>query len=391
MTQISANNMLHRASNPELGPKMLFFSGGTALSGMCSILKGYTHNSVHLVTPFDSGGSSAELRSAFAMPAIGDLRSRITSLADESMGEHDSLHQLFSYRFPANSSPRALHQRLIAICSGTEELTIGLSTEMKMFVEKQLTSLLKAMPSDFNLTGANIGNLILAGLYLNYDGDLQTAVRQLSEQLQSKGIVRATVNDNYHLAACLKNGNVVVGQHNITGKEVAPLTVPIERVFLSSNSQRAEPVEAYLDEQNRQHILASDLICYPPGSFYSSLLANILPQGVGECVAQSSCPKVFIPNLGNDPEQLGMTLQQSIQQLLGTLKAHLVNEVSTSQLLNYVLLDANTEYPGGVPTAWLKQQQIQPVALNLVNQQGDACYQAAPLVNALLGLVSKSI
>ncbi len=61
---------------PELGPRILFFSGGSALNGLCKALKHYTHNSTHLVTPFDSGGSSAELRNAFNMPSIGDLRSR---------------------------------------------------------------------------------------------------------------------------------------------------------------------------------------------------------------------------------------------------------------------------------------------------------------------------
>ena len=43
---------------PELGPKVLFFSGGTALRDVSRRLKRYTHNSIHLITPFDSGGSS---------------------------------------------------------------------------------------------------------------------------------------------------------------------------------------------------------------------------------------------------------------------------------------------------------------------------------------------
>ncbi len=64
-------------SNPDAGPKLLFFSGGTALNGLSQVLKRYTHNSIHLVTPFDSGGSSAVLREAFDMPAVGDLRSRM--------------------------------------------------------------------------------------------------------------------------------------------------------------------------------------------------------------------------------------------------------------------------------------------------------------------------
>ena len=44
---------------PEYGPKILFFSGGSAIRDLSSVLKNYTHNSVHLITPFDSGGSSA--------------------------------------------------------------------------------------------------------------------------------------------------------------------------------------------------------------------------------------------------------------------------------------------------------------------------------------------
>ena len=62
---------------PELGPDILFFSGGSALNGVSRVLKKHTYNSTHLITPFDSGGSSAKLRQAFDMPAIGDLRSRL--------------------------------------------------------------------------------------------------------------------------------------------------------------------------------------------------------------------------------------------------------------------------------------------------------------------------
>ncbi|MEG6550492.1 2-phospho-L-lactate transferase CofD family protein, partial [Desulfocurvibacter africanus] len=67
---------------PELGPKVLFFTGGTALKALSRRIIDYTHNSIHLITPFDSGGSSAKLRAAFDMPAVGDLRNRLMALAD---------------------------------------------------------------------------------------------------------------------------------------------------------------------------------------------------------------------------------------------------------------------------------------------------------------------
>ena len=85
---------------PELGPRILFFSGGTALTKTSRVLKRYTHNSIHLVTPFDSGGSSAKLRQAFSMPSIGDLRSRLVALADENITGLPEVYQLFTYRFP---------------------------------------------------------------------------------------------------------------------------------------------------------------------------------------------------------------------------------------------------------------------------------------------------
>ena len=37
-------------------------------------LKHYTHNSIHLITPFDSGGSSAVIRRTFRVLSVGDIR-----------------------------------------------------------------------------------------------------------------------------------------------------------------------------------------------------------------------------------------------------------------------------------------------------------------------------
>ena len=69
---------------PEFGPRLFFFSGGSALKETSQVLKRYTHNSIHLSTPFDSGGSSAVLREAFHILGVGDIRNRMMALADES-------------------------------------------------------------------------------------------------------------------------------------------------------------------------------------------------------------------------------------------------------------------------------------------------------------------
>ena len=75
-------------------PKIVFFSGGTALREVASCLTQYTKNATYLITPFDSGGSSAVLRQAFSMPAVGDLRSRLISLADRTSPEYkEKIHR----------------------------------------------------------------------------------------------------------------------------------------------------------------------------------------------------------------------------------------------------------------------------------------------------------
>src|SRR5690606_34394834 len=79
---------------PTPGPRLLFFSGGTALRAISETLTGYTHNSIHLITPFDSGGSSAKLRDAFDMLAVGDLRNRLMALADKTVKGSPDVYSL---------------------------------------------------------------------------------------------------------------------------------------------------------------------------------------------------------------------------------------------------------------------------------------------------------
>ncbi|MFW5836578.1 MAG: 2-phospho-L-lactate transferase CofD family protein, partial [Desulfovibrionaceae bacterium] len=85
---------------PELGPRILFFSGGTALRELSREIIRYTHNTIHLITPFDSGGSSAKLREAFHMPAVGDIRNRLMALADTSLTGNPAIFNFFAHRFP---------------------------------------------------------------------------------------------------------------------------------------------------------------------------------------------------------------------------------------------------------------------------------------------------
>ena len=109
------------ARSPDLGPRILFFSGGSALRDLSQELIRYTHNSIHIITPFDSGGSSAKLRQAFNMPAIGDVRNRLMAIADQTLHGFPDIYRLFAYRFPKDGAQDALRLELGAMIDGRHD------------------------------------------------------------------------------------------------------------------------------------------------------------------------------------------------------------------------------------------------------------------------------
>jgi CofD-related protein of GAK system len=375
----------HKA--PELGPEILFFSGGTALNDVSRVLKNYTYNSTHLITPFDSGGSSAKLRQAFNMPAIGDLRNRMITLADESVTGHPEVYQLFSYRLAKAERNSVLSKRLDQMIQGKDPMVAAVPNPMRRLIRNQLGYFRDSMPDDFDLRGASIGNLILTGGYLNNHRHLDPIVFLFSKLVGVLGTVRPIVNDNLHLVADLENGSRIIGQHRITGKEMAPLQSPIKRLRLSGHPGKLVAAKSELRKKTRKLISKAELICYPPGSYYSSLIANLLPAGVSAAIADVDCPKVYIPNLGRDPEQFGMTLEQCVIKLLEYLRGGAPKNCGDKNLLNFILLDShNGDYPSSFPLSKIENRGIMVIDTRLITKRSSPHYDPERLVHALLSL-----
>ncbi|MEZ6197819.1 MAG: 2-phospho-L-lactate transferase CofD family protein, partial [Planctomycetota bacterium] len=93
------------------------------------------------------------------------------------------------------------------------------------------------------------------------------------------------------------------------------------------------------DQEGRELVAGADLVCFPMGSFHTSVLANLLPRGVGRAVADRCCPKVFVPGLGADPELPGVGVADQVAMLLKRLRDD-AGDRPVSELLTHVLLDA---------------------------------------------------
>lgn len=331
---------------PETGPRILFFTGGTALRETSQALVGYSHNSVHLVTPFDSGGSSAVLRRHFNMPAVGDLRSRLMALADRSLSEVPEIFDLFAHRLPSDESPSMLQTELEALSNGDHDLVAKIAKPMGMIIRQHLEMFRKVAGPDFDLRGASIGNLILAAGYLAHDRRIEPIVSVYSDLVRVRGKVGLVVDANLQIRARLRGGGHIIGQHLITGKEAPALTEAITELSLVEQGRADTPVRPGISASIRAAIAGADLICYPVGSFYSSLVANLLPAGVGKAVSRTPCPKVFIPNTLRDPESIGLSLSDQVRTLLHYLRADDPGAIASGDVLDHVLIDPGIAYPG---------------------------------------------
>ncbi|WP_323784868.1 GAK system CofD-like protein [Thalassovita sp.] len=372
-------------SLPNLGPLMLFFSGGSALNEIAQVLKLYTHNSIHLITPFDSGGSSQVLRDAFGMPAVGDLRSRLMALADESVLGQPDIFRLFSYRLPARASAAELSAEFTELLDGCHRLMKAISQPMRSLILSQIKVFAAQCPTDFDFAGASVGNLILAGGYLANDRALEPVLFLMSKMVAVQGTVRAIVDQNLDIGAVLSDGSMVPTQRLMTGKEVAPITAPIRELFLSQNGARLSRDDVVLPKRNRKLIGQADLICYPPGSLYSSVIANLLPKHTGRSIAQRRVPKVYLPSLGSDPECPGMSLTDQVAAILAALRADAGADCPVADLISVVLCDGDSF--DAAETAQLKARFGLPlVALPLKKADNPQRYDPVKVCEALLSL-----
>lgn len=392
MSQASINSNRKPYAKLSQGARIVFFSGGTALGTIAKTLKNYTHNATYIITPFDSGGSSAILRRTFNMPAIGDFRARLITLIDPSIQGYTAITKLFGYRFPkAPSCSINLRQELQSLASGKHPLIASIPETKRSRFLHYIQIFYKAMPPDMSLYHASVGNIILTGAYLEYDRQLERVLKEFSILLQTHGNIQTiATTSNTHLCTRLENNEIRLGQHSFTGKETTPITAPIpapiKDIWLTQSLEDATAVNVDMAESIQELIMNADLICYPIGSFYSSLIANLLPKGVSQVLCKTPCPKVFIPNICADPELLGHSLQSQLTTLLTHATRNKAN-TSTNTALNTILIDVNsTRYAGGIPHDWLIRHGVAIHQTELVSDTSAPFIDAEKVCDVLMTL-----
>ena len=220
------------------GPNVVVIGGGHGLSVLLRGMKTITSNVTAIVTVADDGGSSGRLREDLGILPPGDLRNCLVALADTE----PLMEKLFQYRFEGKGA----------------------------------------------LAGHSFGNLFIAAMN-EVTGDMETALQKSSKVLAVKGTVLPASKESVRLDAIMEDGEVVEGESRIPEARKR-----IKRVRLFP--EKVPPVKAALNA-----IKNADAIILGPGSLYTSVMPNLLVDGVSLALRKTKAIKIYICNVMTQP------------------------------------------------------------------------------------------
>ncbi len=134
------------------------------------------------------------------------------------------------------------------------------------------------------LKGHNFGNLFLTAMVQLTNGDFQKAVEESSKVLAIRGKVIPSTVSNVHLVAEYVDGTRTEGEAKIPSK------VAIRRLML-------KPADAMPTQEAMNAIAEADIIVMGPGSLYTSIIPNLIINGVSDAIAAASAYKIYVCNI----------------------------------------------------------------------------------------------
>ncbi|MBV8715195.1 MAG: YvcK family protein [Chloroflexi bacterium] len=243
--------------------KVVVVGGGT---GSHTVLTGLRHRPLDVtavVSVMDSGGSSGRLRDEYGVLPPGDARQCLVALAGNDDEAASLLRALFTYRFHGGRS----------------------------------------------LDGHNLGNLFISAL-TDITGSVEAAYAWAGRLLGARGRVIPVTTSNVHLCAKLTDGHVLHGEASIDVRTEHP-DAEIDYVYLDH--------PAYPTHSAIEALRGADLVVIGPGDLYTSLIPNLLVDGICEAIAAAR-QRVYIVNLMTKPgESDGFTASTFVDRLLDYL------------------------------------------------------------------------
>ncbi len=323
-------NILYQRRYLERGPKIVVIGGGHGLSHLIFGLKEYSANITAVVTVADSGGSSGRLREEFNIVAPGDIRNCLVALADAPalMGE------LFQFRFSKDSE----------------------------------------------LKGHNFGNLFLTAMVQLTDGDFERAVKETSKVLAIRGKVIPSTVKNIHLIADYEDGTKTEGEAQIPNPNSR-----IKKISLTD-------VDARPTKEALEAIEEADIIVLGPGSLFTSVIPNLIIDGMSEAIAKAQAFKIYICNvMTQNGETDGFSASDHIKAIVnhsnkGVIDACLINnaEAPSDALHRY---EDEKSFPVKPDMEIIREMGYRVAATDLLGVTDYVRHDSSKLNKALIKLI----
>lgn len=261
------------------GPRVVAIGGGTGMPQLLRGLRAYTDNITAIVTVADDGGSSGRLRSQMGVLPPGDFRNNIAALSDAE----ELMTRLFQYRFP----------------------DVG--------------------GSNSELAGHSFGNLFIATMAA-ITGSFEKGLAECARVLAVRGRVLPSTLEQIVLCAEISHRQpdgseqweIVEGESNLPNAGGQ-----IQRVFLKPDHPRAYPAVI-------RSILQADLIVAGPGSFFTSVIPNLLVPAICDAICATTVPRIYLCNVATQP---GETDGYSVSDHMRKLREH-AGDAFTTVLAN---------------------------------------------------------
>jgi len=311
------------------GPNVAVVGGGHGLSVLLRGIKAATSNVTAVVTVADDGGSSGRLREEFGIIPPGDLRNCLVALADTE----PLMEKLFQYRFKGKSE----------------------------------------------LAGHSFGNLFIAAMN-EVTGDMEQALQESSKVLAVKGQVLPASKDHVRLDAIMEDGTVVEGE-----SQIPEVHKKIHRVRLFP--EHVQPVQSALDALKN-----ADAIILGPGSLYTSIMPNLLVDGVAEAIRKSKAIKIYICNVMSQPgETDGYTASMHAKAIIdhggkGIIDYMLVNDSPISPEMQEYYAGKGA-YPVEVDEEAINALGVGFVKADIINEQELIRHDPDKLSKAVMNMV----
>lgn len=243
--------------------------GGTGNFVTLRGLKRYDLDISAIVSMADDGGSTGILRDELGVLPTGDVRQCAVALSNSSR----LMRNLMNYRFEKGG-----------------------------------------------LSGHSFGNLFLSALE-KVTGSFEKAIDELGKILNIHGKVIPVTTAQVRLKMVLNDRTTLEGEKEIYLSQ--EIDKGYEKIFLEPNSV-ANPHAI-------NEILNADAIIIGPGGLHTSLIANLLVDGIADAICRSSATKIFIVNLMN---RKGQTTEYQVSDYLRDISQYMGKDVFDHILVN---------------------------------------------------------